>query len=162
MFIIGGHTRLRERGSEGIVCPKDATHPGTMAVTDTSVSVARSFRVGVADDRSRLGEMLHHRAVPASPFRLAVRFGRSHSTAIRLHPAVGYPERCKRGRMSGTLPLSPMPSYFHFGEVSRIGTKKKSRNHGGGIVSALRVQRTRLCDKFASTPMVATAKLIPK
>lgn len=60
-------TRLRERGSRGHSLPKGRKNlRETILENFTSVSVARSFRVGVADDRSRLGvcsiiePSLHH------------------------------------------------------------------------------------------------------
>ena len=100
---------LRERGSEGIACPKGGLSP----LNGYPNIVHRPIGRFVVSERGRrwlltLGLLLHHRAVPALPFRHAVRFARSHSTSLRLRPAVGYPEQRRSGfRLSDSSLLSP-------------------------------------------------------
>lgn len=89
---------LRERGSEGIACPKGGLSP----LSGYPNNVHRPIGRFVVSGRCRgwslpLGRLL----IPSSraclsPFRRAVRFARSHSTAFRPRPAVGYPEQRSR------------------------------------------------------------------
>lgn len=102
---------LRERGSEGIACPKGGLSP----LSGCPNNVHRPIGRFVVSGRRRgwslpLGRLL----IPSSraclsPFRRAVRFARSHSTAFRPRPAVGYPEQRSREAFAsvGSPPLSP-------------------------------------------------------
>lgn len=124
---------LRERGSEGIACPKGVLSP----LNGYPNIVHRPIGRFVVSGRRRgwslpLGRFL----IPSSraclsSFRHAVRFARSHSTGVRLHPAVDYPEQCSR-EASASVGSSffPMPPYIQFGADLRIKRKKNRAPKG--------------------------------
>ena len=101
---------MRERGSEGIACPKGGLSP----LNGYPNIVHRPIGRFVVSGRGRrwslsLGRLIFPSSRAClSSFRLAVRFARSHSTSFRLRPAVDYPEQRRRGfRLCDSSPLSP-------------------------------------------------------
>lgn len=94
-----------------------------------------------------------------SSFRLAVRFARSHSTAIRLHPAVGYPERCNRTSFRSRLrsPLCSRPQFCRIGQQKKRRISSGKWRGNGGADSSLPVA---LGYRYAlSLPHPSAAKL---
>lgn len=107
---------MRERGSEGIACPKGGLSP----LCGYPNIVHRPIGRFVVSGRGRrwllsLGRLLSPSSRAClSSFRLAVRFARSHSTSFRLRPAVGYPEQRRSGfRLIGSSLLSPSAVQSH-------------------------------------------------
>lgn len=127
---------LRERGSEGIACPK-----GVMRSSGGYPNIVhRPIGRFVVSGRRRgwslpLGRFL----IPSSraclsSFRHAVRFARSHSTGVRLRPAVGYPEQCSREASASVGSSSfPTPPYIQFGTDLRIKRKKNLAPRGTDV-----------------------------
>lgn len=73
---------------------------------------------GVADGCSRLDVYFTHQVEPAyRPFALQCGL-LAHSTASRLHPAVGYPEQCSCEAFRLCLILLPYPR-LQFGRLGR-------------------------------------------
>lgn len=118
---------MRERGSEGIACPKGCLYP----LNGYPNIVHRPIGRFVVSGRGRrwllsLGRLLSPSSRAClSSFRLAVRFARSHSTSFRLRPAVGYPEQRRSGfRLIDSPPLIPVRSSVAWGDKKR---RTKSR-----------------------------------
>lgn len=107
---------LRERGSEGIACPKGGLSPLNGYPNIVHRPIGRFVVSGRGGGWSLpLGRLL----IPSSraclsSFRRAVRFAHSHSIAFRLRPAVDYPEQRRSGfRLIGPSPLSPSAVRSH-------------------------------------------------
>lgn len=124
---------MRERGSEGIACPKGCLYP----LNGYPNIVHRPIGRFVVSGRGRrwllsLGRLLSPSSRAClSSFRLAVRFARSHSTSFRLRPAVGYPEQRRSGfRLRGSSTLIPVRSSVAWGDKKRRTTHQWGSNAG--------------------------------